>query len=353
MREESRRGRVFSVARALDIASHEKERFAIYRELWDRTRRYEILTDFPLHLDIELAGVCNLKCKSCFQNHITGKLGLMELSLYKRIIHEGAKNGLCAVKLQIRGEPLLHPELTYCIKHAKEKGILDVQMTTNATLLDNEKSLELIHSGLDGIVFSVDSHHEESCSARAANSYTAVEANISTFLCLKEEFGHSSPWVRIASSLPTIDHATARKTRLELSKKFPGADIIAINRMHDFRDDRDSYPDLHSNYTLLPCAHLYQRLSVFWDGSVTTCCMDYNNRFSLGNANHEALKQVWHSAKLTSLRDLHHKGNRKTVEICKHCHASTQGGHRTFQSQMHPNHDDCNRQGAFTAFKSK
>src|SRR5271166_2971110 len=36
--------------------------FEAYRAAWRQAERLEVLPDFPLHLDIELASSCNLKC---------------------------------------------------------------------------------------------------------------------------------------------------------------------------------------------------------------------------------------------------------------------------------------------------
>ena len=100
-------------------------KFRLYRELWQKTGNFKILTNFPLHLDIELSGVCNLKCDFCFQNGlIDNPLGIMEFDLYKRIIDEGVEKGLCAVKLQIRGESFLHPRFFDCVAYAKNKGVI-------------------------------------------------------------------------------------------------------------------------------------------------------------------------------------------------------------------------------------
>ncbi|KPA18736.1 radical SAM additional 4Fe4S-binding domain-containing protein, partial [Candidatus Magnetomorum sp. HK-1] len=127
-------------------------RFNIYRELWKKTESYELLTNFPLHLDIELSGVCNLKCNFCFQNGLIQEpLGLMEFDLFKKIINEGVNKGLCAIKLQVRGESFLNPKLFECISYAKQKGILDIQLTTNSTFLSEENINKLLESELDVI----------------------------------------------------------------------------------------------------------------------------------------------------------------------------------------------------------
>ena len=88
------------------------ERFKMYRELWRESGNFKLLPNFPLHLDIELSGICNLRCESCYQNGlIESPLGLMDFKLFQRIVDEGAEKGLCALKLQIRGESFLHPRL--------------------------------------------------------------------------------------------------------------------------------------------------------------------------------------------------------------------------------------------------
>ena len=35
----------------------------------------------------------------------------MDMALFKKIIDEGAENGLYSIKLSLRGEPLLHPQI--------------------------------------------------------------------------------------------------------------------------------------------------------------------------------------------------------------------------------------------------
>lgn len=52
------------------------------------------------------------------------------------------------------GEPLLNKNIVNYIKIAKENGH-KVGLTTNATLLSSELSKQLIDSGLDKIIFSV------------------------------------------------------------------------------------------------------------------------------------------------------------------------------------------------------
>jgi radical SAM protein with 4Fe4S-binding SPASM domain len=296
-------------------------KFKLYRKLWRQAGSYEILTDHPLHLDIEVSGKCNLKCEHCFQNYIEGPLGFMDFDIYKDIIDQGVDQGLCAVKLQIRGESFLHPEIFDFIDYAKTAGILDVQITTNCTLLDDEKIDRLFASKLDALIVSVDAHHQDSFDQRVNKDYSSVNGTVHKLLDTRLALGKTRPWIRIRSSIPEKDHESAESCKQRIRDTFPQADIVIVGRLHDFRDTVDSFPDLHSSYCLLPCAYLTQRLAVFWNGDVTTCCMDYNNRFDLGNLGRNTIKEIWNGPKMQGFRSTHRKGRRHTMPICRHCHA--------------------------------
>ena len=297
-------------------------KFKLYRDLWKQSEQYKVLTDFPLHLDIELAGICNLKCKDCFQNDlITKPLGLMDINLFKQIIDEGVKNGLCAIKLQVRGESFLHPNLFECINYAKQKGVIDVQITTNGTILNDSIIDNILSSGLDAIIFSVDPHHKNSFE-RSKFKYQSIEQNIIKLLALRKDcYSKSKIWVRIQSAINNFDEDMYIKTKDYLNKKFFDADIIVVNRIRQSDDDKDAYQDLKTNYILAPCTYLTQRLTIFWNGDTTTCCMDYNNRFNLGNIKKISIKNIWLSEKMNNFRKMHIEGKRMEMSICKHCHA--------------------------------
>ena len=297
-----------------------------YRNLWHQAAAYEILTNFPLHLDIELSGICNLKCADCFQdNMIKEPLGLMDFDVFKRIIDEGSNKGLCAIKLQIRGESFLHPKLFDCISYAKDNGVLDVQITTNATLLNDENIEKVLYSKLDAIIFSVDSHHKHSyLDKNKMNNYSAVEHNIKKLLAQKRMNDKKLPWVRLRSSIEKCDLKSFQDTKEYLKRNFPGADIYIVGKIHNFRNDKESYPNLHKDYDLKACSHLMQRLSIFWNGDVTTCCMDFNNTFKLGNIKDQSIEDIWLSSKIHNFRTIHYEQNRLKMPICNNCHVCVQ-----------------------------
>ncbi len=292
-----------------------EEKFVEYRRLWKLAADYKVLTSFPLHLDIELSGRCNLSCSHCFQNgRLKGPLGLMDMDLFRRLIDEGEQKGLCAVKLQIRGESLLHPKFDEAVRYAKDAGILDVQLTTNAILLTEQLSREIITAGLDAIIFSVDAHHGD-----CVQDYSRVERNMLGFMAVRKEMGANLPWVRVKASIDETSQQAFDDAKALLKQRFPLADLYIVSRLHDFRPTVDAFPDLHKNYELLPCHYPMQRLAVFWNGETTVCCLDYNNDWAFGDAAVQSVEQIWNSDRLNRFRS-RQQACRQAMSICRHCH---------------------------------
>jgi radical SAM protein with 4Fe4S-binding SPASM domain len=292
--------------------------FDEYRTKWKEVLKTREVTPFPMHIDIESSGLCNLKCPQCFQNDIDGKLGFMDETLYHKIIDEGAAQGLCAIKLQVRGEALLHPQIIPFIKYAKEKGIMDVQITTNALLLGKKQAPfdEMILSGLDWLIFSLDDHHRES-----SNNWDA-ENNAKEFLLRREEFrnqGKTVPKVRIQTKIYDIEQQ--EETQKFLRSEYAKAEVISVGGMWNSNEDEDSLDSLSNPelYYLEPCDYLWQRPTVFWDGDVTLCCRDYNGKMKLGNLNESTMTELWNGDKMTELRALHLAELRKDIPICSNC----------------------------------
>ena len=251
----------------------------------------------------------------CFQKYMKSNKGLMKWALYKKIIDEGAVNGLAAIKLQVRGESFLHPDLMRCIKYAKEKGIMDVQITTNGTLLDEEKSRKIIESGLDMIIFSLDSNHRISYENSGKKSYDEVLSSITNFITLRDKMGLKRPLTRLQFSLEP------EETPEEVAQRFGSikdeVDWAFANEI--FYVKEDGQPINQNKYGFLPCSILWQRMVVHYNGLCTVCCRDYACECKLGDANEQTIKEIWNGPEMKKIRETHRLGQREKVPICRFC----------------------------------
>ena len=120
-----------------------------YRKKWNENPISHTVNRVPIHLDIEATSNCNLKCKMCPRTDMVSEgkfwdVKNFDFELYKKIITEAGEKGLCSIKFNYLGEPLMNPNLVDMIKFAKDHGVVDVMFNTNATLL-TERNAKITH----------------------------------------------------------------------------------------------------------------------------------------------------------------------------------------------------------------
>lgn len=135
-----------------------------YRANWSKFPTEQIVNEYPLLVDLELASVCNLKCPMCytitdeFKEKVNAKL--MDFGLFKKVIDEIAGK-VPALRLSLRGESTLHPKFIECIQYAKDKGIKEISTLTNGSKLELEYFIKIVDAGIDWITISVDGLDDE------------------------------------------------------------------------------------------------------------------------------------------------------------------------------------------------
>lgn len=249
-------------------------------------------------------------------------MGTMDDALFKSIIDEGVANGLCAVKLQSRGESMLHPRIGELARYAKQAGVMDLQLTTNGTLFAKPDKMEsLLTSGLDKLIFSIDEAHDESVQEIYGPDAPDVRELARQFRVRRDMLGLKTPKIRIQTFAPP---GMTRAERLaQIQEEFPGFDEYLVNALWNSDAMEDAIPDLSTNYDFLPCNYLWTRVVVYWNGDVTTCCRDYNCVMKLGNARDTSIRDIWLGSRMSGFRRLHAQDKRHSIPICAHCDVCT------------------------------
>jgi MoaA/NifB/PqqE/SkfB family radical SAM enzyme len=155
----------------------------------------------PLHLDwlqIEVSARCNSSCcycpTSCYHDEWEG--GLMEMDTFERLRPYLPFCDL--VFLQGWGEPLLHPRFWEMARQTKEAGAV-TGFTTNATLLDQERQLQLLDTGVDIMAVSLAGVTAETqARLRDGCSLERIGESLMELQRLKRERGTEKPQVHIA-----------------------------------------------------------------------------------------------------------------------------------------------------------
>ncbi len=295
-----------------------------YRKNWSEYPKNTYLSDFPLNLDIETTSYCNLECVMCPRT-IQMKKGIgylpendaeLPMDLYKKIVDEGAENGLCSIKFQYLGEPLADSHIVERIKYAKDRGIMDTMFNTNATYLDEEMSHKILDAGIDDIFFSVDSIIPEKFNKiRVGAEYHQVVENIKNFCRIKNEGGFKH--VQTRTSMVILPGTPQEEIDAYTKFWLPITGIVGFDEWVNHSSGRGVYEEYNPNFV---CAQPYQRLFIMYNGICTPCCVDDTRSFTLGDIHDSTVKEIWHSDKLNKLRKAHVDGRYQDIDICNRCY---------------------------------
>lgn len=305
------------------VEDRTKFEYLVYRFMFSEFPARKIVSDFPLIVAIEPTSLCNLRCTMCFQadqgyfNRGNPLMGYMDFDLYKGLIDEMIKNQPCGLVLASRGEPLLHKRFTEMVAYATDKGIIDVKINTNATALTEKRVRELLEAEPTTIVFSVDAGNKKEFEAiRVGANFDQVVANIRKFNEIRErEFPNSSTRTRISM---TIFRKTQDSKEAETLWS-PMVDEFAIHSA-DFRLDIYEHPLVEETE---PCKLLWERIYIWWDGSVNPCDMDYKSQLCLGRVgNGQTIKSVWLGDKMQQMRQNHSGGSKNLHSPCNRCYGA-------------------------------
>jgi len=290
--------------------------YRAYRQHWYEYPAKQHIAEYPLLVDLELASLCNLKCPMCYTitDHFKEKVnaGLMDFKLFTKVIDEiGGK--VPAVRLSLRGEPMIHPKFRECVAYAKEKGIREVSTLTNGSKLTPEYFTKILQAGIDWITVSVDGLDEMYERIRKPIKFKEILDRVKEMKRIKDEKGVHRPVIKIQGIWPAIREYPERF----YNTFAPYVDLVAFNPLIDYlgKDEDIAYEDDFS------CCQLYQRLVVGSDGRVMMCSNDEEGKAIIGDAAKESIHSIWHGDNLNRMRQIHlqPEGFRQ-IPVCAKCY---------------------------------
>ncbi|MBA7610893.1 PqqA peptide cyclase [subsurface metagenome] len=137
---------------------------------------------------------CPLNCPTCNSNSIAKSFKegeLLEYKDYENIIDQFTKMKGSDIEIS-GGEPLLREDIFHIIRYAKDKG-LKVSMFTNALLLNEERSKELLNTGIDLLRFSLEGVGERYDLIRGKGTFAKFLLALKTFLRIKKFYHDNKP----------------------------------------------------------------------------------------------------------------------------------------------------------------
>lgn len=285
-------------------------------------------------LQVEVSSACNLRCPQCF-SHIEGhKTAMFSRQLWdarvKPLLGQFKEMHLVGI-----GEPLLCKDFFYFAEDSVKSSV-QVHTTSNLQLVTPELAGRLVASGLTTLSFSCDAIEPEMyASIRVNGTFARLKESLDLINRFKRERGTEAPQLilnfgamrRNVEQLPGVvrfahDNAVSQviayhdvvyvdelkdeSTFLnqELSdREFAEAERLAAELgVSMFMPGLFSRPIKYSPASGPYCKYPFHHLWIYSDGRVGPCCMDFPDRYVLGDLNTSSIEDVWNSAPILRLR---------------------------------------------------
>ncbi len=171
--------------------------------------------------------------------------GIMDMALFTKVVDECAELGIEHVRMHNYGEPFVDRQLVDKVRYAKQRGIPQVGMISNGSLITEAAARGMIEAGLDAINISVDASGKETFEkTRVGLKYDKVIGNVERLLALRDAAGTRRP--KLILSFVRQNNSEDEHAFIEHWRK--RADKIHITDLHNWAGTLNQKSDV--NY---PC----------------------------------------------------------------------------------------------------
>ena len=293
-------------------------------------------TDFPRYIQLETTSECTARCVMCGINEWRKnmKSHYMEDDLFYKISDEiiAHRDKVMKIALYVGNEPLLDKKLAQRIAYLKNNGIKKVNFSTNGSLMDYDKAVEILESGVDHINFSIDGLDKQTYEKiRKPLKFEEVLGNVLGFIKLRDKKGKKTQ-IRISIiKTKLIDDSMERVCNFwGKVLDFSLGDKIRIDDLSFVYGTQKNFDKIHaisleeeapySTSNEIPCYILWNTLTIKCDGSVALCNVDQCRHVNLGNLQSNTIYEIWkHNKERFAIMEKHLCAGRGSVDVCKNC----------------------------------
>ena len=295
------------------------------------------MTDpFPDVVRVEPVGLCNFRCRHCLTGQKPNRRQQMPYHKFQQILSQFVEADQIprVMVFYHGGEPLLNQDLESFIAAAKEAGVQKTVITTNGSLLDEDRAKALLDVGLDEMKVSFDGNSaEENNWVRRNADFFHDAGNIKHLLQIKKERGLDYPTVRISNVSICSEQDVDRvyESGMEPVDTLPEyiqdffaeyldlVDYQTVTAMvwPGYQVEKPfsakSFPSLKPRY----CSIIFETVSILANGDIVPCCYDIGGQFVVGNVFENSIFDIWENQEYIEFRKDFRKG--KYNNLCLSC----------------------------------
>lgn len=291
----------------------------------------------PYQLFFDVTNICNLKCPLC----PTG-LGLkgypkgnMSFELFKKVIDETSKYAVIAT-LHNWGESFLNKDIYKMIRYAKSKKICTL-ISSNLNILTKNDIKEIIDSGLDKLIVSLDGASSETYDIyKRGGNFNTVVRNIELLVAMKRLKKSTKPYIEWQFVVMNHNEHEIEKAK-RMAKGF--GIVLRLKKLHlndslPFTGIYDKKlaeqwlpknPELKYNYDAdyledCVCNSLWNSFFINHDGGIFPCCILYDKIHLFGDISRQSFKEIWNNKFFVSSRQaFKNNSNLDLKTVCFAC----------------------------------
>lgn len=293
-----------------------------------------VLLGKPFALSIEPTTACNLGCPECPSGlkKFTRPTGKLTLDFHRKML-KSVGTSVFYINYYFQGEPFLNPIFLDLIREAKKHNIYTAT-STNAHFIDDQKAIELVESGLDRLIISIDGTTQNTYeSYRVNGQLNKVIEGAKALVAAKRKTNSKTPYL-IFQFLVVKPNEYQIPDVYQLAKEI-GIDEVRLKsaQVYDFENgnplipNQEKYARYKKNnegkYVLKyktgnHCWRMWSSSVLTWDGKVVPCCFDKDAQHVLGSIENDEFETIWKNKSYQSFR-LAILNHRNDIDICKNC----------------------------------
>jgi len=278
--------------------------------------------DFPRIIQIQTVAACNAHCVFCPHGKTKNPLpkGRMDWDLYRAIIDECTRYRMWRISPYLMNEPLMDPEIGERIRYisSRKKFPTYTKINTNASLLTEEMSRDLIDSGLDILTCSVHGIDKEKYeSTMVGLRLEQVLENIDRFLELQKKLKKKKPELRVTMVRTKLIEPDVPKILSYWKKR---GVKVSIRPMSNRVNAKVASLGINAR-PLEPfdwCVRMMQQAYVNIRGELLLCCNDWEQTTILGDVRKQSIREIWNGEKYNDIRRRFLAGKWKGL-LCAAC----------------------------------
>jgi len=243
------------------------------------------------------------------------------MDLYKKCIDEIAeKRPDSRVWLVAIGEPFLLKDMIERVRYAKDKGLKDVVLNSNGTLLTNKISKEVIQAGLDALYVGIDAATQESYEKirYSSDTPTSLEKTIENVLSYNrvlKDYGTEKQLLFV--QFVVMDRNEHEKDAFIAFWKSKGIPV-KIRPLSSWAGKMD-IAGRKQQIDRLPCKWMMTDLTIIHNGKIAYCAnVSEDDRCVATLSDNATIEQVW--AELEKYRKVHREQKWDELpSFCRDC----------------------------------